>query len=137
MKFLVDSNVFFAIADAKDSTHAKAKEMLVELKKYKPYVVYVPAGVFEETISLVSRRIHKEAAIGIAEEILHDEDTVIIHTSSPQIQRAFEIFISVISKNFSFCDALTLAAAEEEGVDVIVSFDADLKKIKGPWKVWG
>ncbi|GEM_PF-4477400 len=135
MKFLLDTSYLFALLDNDDSNYLMSLKFREKISREGGRLFITPF-LFEEAITLVSYRLGKTPAITIARELLADE-YAIIPFSPFQKQRAFDIFTSVISKNFSFCDALTLAAAEEEGVDVIVSFDADLKKIKGPWKVWG
>ena len=135
MKYLIDSNVFYAMTDQDDSTHAAAKKLWARIEKDSEYELLCTSYVFEECLTLMSQNINKQTALRVGFYLL--SHTTILYPSEHQLLSALEIFRMITSKNLSFCDAMTLSIAAEEQVDIIVSFDRDLKKWKGKWQLWG
>ena len=124
----IDTNVFVALEDKRDSTHQKAIE-LSEILLSQENIRYITSSeVIAETMTVLSKKLGKEAVkiflkkhkkSNIA-EIFFDEDLY---------QQTLKYFLEVKSKNTSFVDCSSVIAMKRNRIEAIFSFDEDFKKL--------
>ena len=125
-KVFIDTNVFVALKDDRDSTHQKA---IILTNKFKNTYAdfYTSSDVIGETLTVISQKLGKTQAIEflkeipfIAKEIFIDEN---IHKAARKLYRR------VKSKNISFIDCSSAVAMKRNKIKVIFSFDEDFKSL--------
>jgi len=125
-KIFIDTNVFVAIKDDKDSTHDRAILLLKTLKS-KKVRFFTSSDVIGESITVISKKLGKLAAIeflnhanNYAKEIFIDK---FLH------KEAKDFFKRVKSKKISFIDCSSVVAMKRNKIKAIFSFDRDFKQL--------
>ena len=125
-KVFIDTNVFVAINDDRDSTHKRALDLLYKLNEAKVNY-FTSSDIIGESLTVISQKLGKKQATEflkdvkvIAEEIFIDEN---IHYA------ARKFFKRVKSKNVSFIDCSSVIAMKRNKIKVIFSFDESFKSL--------
>lgn len=125
-KVFVDTDVFVALRDTKDSTHRRAVSLYKELKLKKTKFL-TSSDVIGETITVLAKKLGKQSALdflitinGLTQEIFID---AFLHKESRNL------FKRIKSKNISFIDCSSVVAMKRNKIKSIFSFDRDFKKM--------
>lgn len=125
-KVFIDTNVFVATHDNKDSTHLKAKYLFEKLALSNTEF-YTSSDIIGESLTVISQKIGKNEAIKflkkvkiIAKEIFIDE---VLHYAARNFYRR------VKSKNVSFIDCSSVVAMKKHKIKFIFSFDESFKTL--------
>lgn len=125
-KVFIDTNVFVAFKDNKDSTYKRARELykILKLKKFK---FFTSSDVIGESLTVISKKLGKLAANEFLSEI---------HTYAKEIfidkylhKESRDVFKRIKSKNISFIDCSSAVAMKRKKIKIIFSFDKDFRKL--------
>lgn len=126
-KVFVDTNVFVALRDTKDSTHHQAIRLSKKFNELGTKL-FTSSDVLGETLTVLSKKLGKAVCndwykdfqkSGLA-EIFIDK---YLH------QETREFFRRVKSKNISFIDCSSVVAMRRHKIKTIFSFDQDFKSL--------
>lgn len=125
---LVDSDAFFALSNSNDANHKKAKIILEELL-LEPVVFQLSNYTFAETVSVLSRKVGRDAALTFIHRVKNDDAPLQFYWVDEEVETlAIEFFQNQTSKNVSFFDCVNMAIMKMENNDAIFSFDAIYRK---------
>ena len=116
----VDTSALFAVANAKDKDHQKAKDFLIRLAEEK-VVLLVTNFIIAETYTLMLRKIGRDEAIEYVEKLRNTAE--IERVSEEDENRAWQIILLHQDKDFSYVDATSFAVMERLGIRYAFSFD--------------
>lgn len=125
-KVFVDTNVFVAIRDTKDSTHNQAVKIYEELKSNK-VKFFTSSDIIGETLTVLAKKLGKATAKEFLDNFSVLTKEIFIDKYLHQETR--ELFQRVKSKNISFIDFSSVVAMKRNKIKSIFSFDKDFKKL--------
>ncbi|MDZ7587042.1 MAG: PIN domain-containing protein [Patescibacteria group bacterium] len=125
-KVFIDTNIFVAIKDDKDSTHDRAILLLKTLKS-KKVRFFTSSDVIGESITVISKKLGKLAAIEFLSRLNDYAEEIFIDKYLHQETR--DVFKRIKSKNISFIDCSSVVAMKRHKIKSIFSFDQDFKKL--------
>lgn len=134
MTVFIDTGVFYAHHDRDASRHEVGARALVHVLTSSSFgQVLTSEYVFDEAVTLTVRRTGRVAdAVELGKRILGDgyPDAIdVLHTTPPDLDRAFEIFQQYDDQSLSFTDAMTVALVDTNDIDTVLSFDDDFDGI--------
>lgn len=127
MTILIDSNVLIAFANKDDIHHKKAVKIIGEIAADKSQGI-ITDYVFDEVMSVISRKSDKKKATDLGNLIL-DSEFFIYYTDKNLFFDAWKIFKQ--ENFFSFTDCTLLAFMNTFKIQNIATFDKEFKKIEG------
>jgi len=116
----VDTGALFAVANAKDKDHQKAKDFLTRLAEEK-VILLVTNFIIAETYTLMLRKIGRDKAIEYVEKLRNTAE--IERVSEEDENKAWQIILRYQDKDFSYVDATSFAVMERLGIRDAFSFD--------------
>ena len=126
-KIFVDTNIFVAIRDNKDSTHNQAVRLSNELNKLG-VKVFTSSDVVGETLTVLSKKLGKDVCNDWYKDFQKSSLTEIFIDKFLH-KEARDFFKRVKSKNISFIDCSSVVAMKRHKIKIIFSFDQDFKKL--------
>ena len=116
----VDTSALFAIANAKDEDHKRARDFLSKLAEEK-VILFVTNFVIAETYTLMLRKIGRDKAIEYIENLRNTAE--IERVSEEDENKAWQIILRYRDKDFSYVDATSFAVMKRLGIRDAFSFD--------------
>ncbi len=131
----VDANIFVALLNKRDASHAKALTLWKEFEHSKQELI-TSNFVLSEAITVLSMRAGKQIALSFADTVYHKTSVLrVLRVNEEMEQRALFYLKSFKSKNVSFCDCVTFAILELQEIKSIATFDKDFKIAKSHFQV--
>ncbi len=120
----VDTGAYFGIADRRDHNHASATAIVRRLvADRRP--LYTTNFIVAETHALVLKRIDREMALTVLEDIYRSRLTTVVRVSEEDELRARAIIRQYQDKDFSLVDAMSFAVMERLGIRHAFTFDCN------------
>lgn len=116
----IDTNVFVALFNDKDSLHEKAKKALAETAR--PYLVH--EYVVLETATVLMARVNKQTADVFLQGVVENTDFQLVLSTRDSFMGTIKTFLSGKSR-LSFTDVALLSLSDQQPV---VTFDDTLMK---------
>ena len=126
-KVFVDTNVFVALSDERDSTHGKAISLKDKLK-IKAVKLFTSSDVIGETLTVMSKKLGKKKAVDFFNKF-KDYGIKEIFISEDIHKEARKFFAGVKSKNVSFIDCSSVVAMRRNKIKVAFTFDEDFRSL--------
>ena len=132
MKYFLDSSFILALILKTDDNFEKALELVDILNDD----CYINNNVLNEVLTLVGRKIDISAAREVYYTLI-DNFTILNEYSIAEYNentfRIFEAFVGVSSKKakLSFTDSSIILTMKEFGINNLVSFDKEFKRVEG------
>src|SRR3989338_5823824 len=126
MAYLLDANVLCAYANLDDLHHDRAGHLLSRLLSSRE-TLYLSDYVFDEVMGVITRKVHKKAALTFGKFLLGSE-LFVVHTTEAVFLRAWDIFQE--KNTFSFTDCILLALHDLFGITSIITFDRKFQRVK-------
>ena len=125
LKVFIDTNIFVALANKNDSTHARALKLLDFLEENRA-ILFTSSDVIGETLTVMARKLGKKEAIDFLagykisgiKEIFIDEEIQ---------EDAQKLFLRVRSKLVSFIDCSCAIAMQQNKIPYAFTFDKQFK----------
>ena len=126
-KIFIDSNFYVAFYNPADSLHKSAlevgKEIIDDIK-------IISNLVFSEIVTVLSQRVGKVTAVRVGDFLQSSSQVQSIHIDEYLQNESWKIFKQIAGKNISFVDCSIIAAMNIEGINQLLTFDDDFKKLK-------
>jgi hypothetical protein len=133
MSVFLDTGVFVAFHNTRDTNHDKALDLVRRIVKGDLGIAYTSDYIFDEavTVALVrTRRPEKAQAVG---RMILGELTApflaILRVGDEAFQEAWRLFPKYAGRRLSFTDCTSIALMRTRGIESIVSFDTDFDGI--------
>ncbi len=128
MAILMDASVFCAYANLKDVHHSHSKQIIEDVVSGKYGDAVITDYIFDEIVTVVARKVHKEKAIQIGKFLLSSE-VILTRVNTLVFEKAWEVFNG--TANLSFTDCTCVAFMQLFEVKKIATFDKEFGKIGG------
>lgn len=128
MAILIDASVFCAYANLKDVHHSRSKQIIEDVVSGKYGDAVITDYIFDEIVTVVARKVHKEKAVQIGKFLLSSE-VILTRVNTLVFEKAWEVFNK--TANLSFTDCTCLAFMQLFEVKKIATFDKEFGKMGG------
>jgi predicted nucleic acid-binding protein len=118
-QIFVDSSAWFIVADKRNERHAAASKFLRETKD----LLITSNLVFAETLSLMTKRLGKGAALAFGQKIRSTEKVRIIHLDAAMEEIAWRCFERYRDKAWDFVDCSSFALMDSLKLARAFTFD--------------
>ena len=125
----IDTSVLIAAINAKDSRHARAKDLLREVDSGRWGTALVPDFVLVEAASWLVRKRGAKHAQNFVRTLL-GEGSVRLLPCSDHVPGALHIFLEQRGTRLSLTDAAIVGMARDLGYRTIATFDSDFRAFR-------
>jgi Predicted nucleic acid-binding protein, contains PIN domain len=125
---LVDTNVLFASASARDEYHDPAREIVGGIDHGELPNAVLTNYVVAELLNLSRERLGADAATGLLDRLIEGAHFEIVHTPKADFNAAQPLFRQY--DELSFVDATLVASLQRQDVEYLYSFDDDFDAIE-------
>ena len=122
----VDTGAWYALVDRKDPDHSVSKKFYPAATL--PFIT--TNFVFDETITLLMRRLGWDTAYKFGEGLKNSNLATIITVTRADEEKAWEIFSKYTDTGFSYTDCTSFAVIERLKIDTVFTFDTHFKIMK-------
>lgn len=126
---LLDTNVFFASASARDEYHDRAREIIGGIDHGDLPEAIVTDYVLAETLNLTREKLGADPASRMLDRIIQGAHFEIVHTPQSDFNAAQPLFRRY--DTLSFVDATIAAYMSREDIEYLYSFDDDFDAVSG------
>lgn len=126
---LLDTNVLFASASARDDYHNRAQEIVRGIDHGDLPDVMVTNYVVAETLNLTGEKLGPDAANEMLDRLIEGAHFEIDHAPKTDFNAAQALFRRYLE--LSFVDSTIAAYMEREGIEYLYSFDDDFDALDG------
>ena len=126
---LLDTNVLFASASARDDYHERAQEIVRGIDHGDLPDVMVTNYVVAETLNLTGEKLGPDAANEMLDRLIEGAHFEIDHAPKTDFNAAQALFRRY--GEISFVDSTIAAYIEREGIEYLYSFDDDFDALDG------
>jgi predicted nucleic acid-binding protein len=124
MRTLLDTNVLFAAASARDRYHDRASAIVSAIDGGGLPGPVVTDYVVAETMNLTRERLGSGVATDLLDRLTGGAHFEVVHTAQADFTAAKALFRTY--PGVSLVDATLVAYADRQGIEVCYSFDDDL-----------
>ena len=128
MAILIDASVFCAYANLKDVYHSHSKQIIGDVVSGKYGDAVITDYIFDEIVTVVARKVHKEKAIQIGKFLLSSE-VILTRVNTLVFEKAWEVFNGAADLSFTDCTCVAFMRLFE--VKKIATFDKEFRKMGG------
>ena len=126
MKIFIDSSFLIALINENDSLHEKSLQYLDLIEKNDCYISNL---IINEVITVIGNKIDLKTAIS-AFNLLYD----IFHLIDEYENKDFNSYVMLVYEKFnaklSFTDSSVIVNMHNEGIENLLSFDKEFKRVK-------
>jgi predicted nucleic acid-binding protein len=126
---LLDTNVLFASASARDEYHDLAREIVREIDHGELPKAIVTNYVVAETLNLSGEKLGAEAANQMLNRLIEGAHFEIVHAPKADFNAAQPLFRR--HGELSFVDSTIAAYMDREDIEYLYSFDEDFDAVTG------
>jgi predicted nucleic acid-binding protein len=126
---LLDTNVLFASASARDEYHEQSREIVQAIDHGELPTAIVTNYVVAETLNLTGEKLGSEAANGMLDRLIEGAHFEVEHAPKADFNAAQAIFRQY--DGLSFVDASIAAYMDREDIEYLYSFDDDFDALSG------
>jgi predicted nucleic acid-binding protein len=129
MPVLLDTNVLFATASARDDYHDTAREIIGGIDHGSLPTAVITNYVLAETLNLTREKLGPDAATAMLDRLIEGAHFEIAHAALADFNTAQGVFRQYPA--ISFIDATIVAYAQREQIEYLYSFDDDFDEVEG------
>jgi uncharacterized protein len=122
MKHFVDTSFWCALYDANDCHHTDAVKIWKVLSQM-PVRLFISDYIFDEIITLISRKINTKRAIELGQTLLTSEVVHILQVDETMFQKSWELLNKYDDQNFSFTDCTSFTLMQTNRIEAALTFD--------------
>ena len=120
--FYLDTSYLLALELKRDQNHRSAQAHWKKLEKSSPRLV-TTSYVFDEFVTFLSARGHRERAIQAGNFLLQSPSTQVMQVDEPLFWKGWQSFQKHADKSYSLTDCISFAAMDELGIQTALTFD--------------
>lgn len=120
-RIFVDTAGWYALVDANDQHHDRAKEWFDQSDGFLITTDYV----FDEIVTLIRQKLGHDRAVTFGQKLHESSRTRLRNVQQQDRDSAWELFQTYDDEQFSFTDCTSFAVMEQEGTERVFTFDHD------------
>ncbi len=125
MAIFIDTGIFVAVRNAKDTNHKRGVHLMEEALKGKYGVIYTSDYVVDEAITVALARTHNHRiAVNTGKYMLDSPRIVKLAVTQEVFQEAWRRFQEDAERKLSFTDCASLAVMQKQRIQQVMSFDS-------------
>lgn len=128
-RVFIDSNYFVALFNPSDNLYPKALKIAKKIDK-EGVLLVISNLIFLEIVTILSQKRGKRVAIETGEYLLSNPQITLIHIDEMLQRDSWNIFKEIKNKDVSFVDSSNIAVMKSEGINEILTFDIQFKKLQ-------
>lgn len=125
---LLDTNVLFASASARDEYHDPAREIIRGVDHGELPKAIITNYVTAETLNLTRKKLGADAANQLLDRLIEGAHFEVVHAPKSDFNAAQPLFRRY--GELSFVDSTITAYMQREDIDYLYSFDSDFDAIE-------
>lgn len=133
MSVFIDSGIFTAFHNTRDSNNGRAVELMREIVSGGLGSAYTSDYIFDEAVTLALTRTRRpEIALSVGRMILGEHTKpflVVLRVKGEAFREAWGLFPRYAERGLSFTDCTSIALVRMRNIKSIISFDADFDGI--------
>ncbi len=115
----VDSSFYFAVAAEQDPNHRAALDVVLEAG----VVLCTSRYVLAETMSLLTKRASKSAALRIARAFILSAEACLLDVTDEDFDAAWDLFAEYPDWDFDLVDSISFVLMRREEIEAALTFD--------------
>lgn len=124
----LDTSFVIALEDADDQNHDKAMLYWKKFKK-KPCKLVTTSYIFDETVTLLKRRLGFVKAVEVGKRLLESSLIEMVYILKEDFLKAWEMFLKHKDKGYSFTDCLSFLIMEKMDIKKALTFDEHFRQM--------
>lgn len=124
----LDTSFIIALEDADDQNHDKAMLYWRKFKK-KPCKLVTTSYIFDETVTLLKRRLGFVKASEVGKRLLESSLIEMVYILQEDFIKGWEMFLKHKDKGYSFTDCLSFLMMEKMNINKALTFDEHFRQI--------
>ncbi|MFC7074093.1 type II toxin-antitoxin system VapC family toxin [Halovenus rubra] len=125
---ILDTNVLFASASARDEYHDPAREIIRGVDHGELPKAIITNYVIAETLNLTREKLGADAANQLLDRLIEGAHFEVVHAAKSDFNAAQPLFRRY--GELSFVDSTITAYMDREDIDYLYSFDSDFDAIE-------
>jgi predicted nucleic acid-binding protein len=122
MKYFVDTSFWCALYDRHDANHKNAASLWKALSAL-PLRLFTSEYIFDETVTLIRRKIGHKGAVNLGEAILKSRALVFLDIKEDVRHGSWEMFKKYADQGFSFTDCTSFVLMQTRGLKKALAYD--------------
>ncbi len=122
MNYFIDTSFWCALYDCRDARHEQARRLWESLSSL-PVRLFTSDYIFDETMTLIRRRMDHRAAVELGQRILQSEVVRLLAVTADIRHESWAMFKKYADKTFSFTDCTSFTLMRLLGLDCALAFD--------------
>ena len=120
-KYFLDSSAIYTLANKADPVGTKISDILTQTRP----MLITTDSVFAETLSLITKRIGKQAAITTGLMLKTSKYIKIMRLEKSVLKKAWEMFAKAKyeDKDFDYIDAMSFACCRQQKIKTVLTLD--------------
>ena len=127
MKYFLDSSFIIALVNDNDSLHEKALEYV---KLTETNDCFISNLIINEVITVIGNKLGLEIAISTF-NLLINVFNIINESDNSNFNSSNMLIYEEYNTKLSYTDSSIIYIMKEEGIDNLISFDKEFKKVEG------
>ena len=127
MKYFIDSSYIIALINQNDSLHQRSLEYLNLIEENECYISNL---IINEVVTVIGNKIDLETAV-TAFDLLYDIFIVLDEYDDKDLNYNTMLIYEKYNAKLSFTDSSIIVNMHNEGIDNLISFDKEFKRVEG------
>lgn len=128
MKYFIDSNIWVAAFNRKDTNHTISKEIVNNIAEGNMGIVFINNHVFDEIVTYVRKKLGEEQSLRVTEAIINSPHVQLLYVDELVFNASYHIF--QMFESISFTDASIIVMMKNNNIRYLYSFNSDFDRIK-------
>lgn len=118
-KYFLDSSAIYAIANKTDAAGERINNILLQARP----LLFTTNYIFAETLSLITKRQGKHAAIQTGKLLKDSKFVKIALLEKSILTKAWDLFVGYQDKDFDYIDATSFAYCHQQKIKNVLTLD--------------
>ncbi len=127
MKYFIDSSYIIALINQNDSLHQRSLEYLNLIEENECYISNL---IINEVVTVIGNKIDLKTAVS-AFDLLYDIFIVLDEYDDKDLNYNTMLIYEKYNAKLSFTDSSIIVNMHNEGIDNLISFDEEFKRVEG------
>ncbi len=129
MSLLIDTSAIVAVRNADDKNHDKSLDIMTHALKGEFGKLYISDYIFDEAVTIAYLRTGNKNFANDIGNFARTRQIIFRFLEPIDFERAWELYLQLKDKSFSFTDCTNIAFMERYGIDTLFTYDSEFRGI--------